>query len=128
MEKKFDLWNEKKKEANRSERLIFAEREIWFCRLGINVGFEQDGVGEEFFRPVVVLKKLNDATFIAIPLTRTPRSGKYYAPVIDAHGVSYAMLAQVRMIDARRLAYKSRTMAEAAFRDLESKFNALFKP
>lgn len=127
MEKDLDRWNEKKKEVNQAERLIFAEREIWFCHLGVNVGFEQDGVGEKFFRPVIVFRKINDAIFIAIPLTRTPRFGGYYFPIIDSRGISYAMLGQVRTIDARRLSYKSRDMEEGVFRALEERFSQLFQ-
>ena len=43
-QKKFDLWNIKKKEINKKEKEIqFREREIWWISIGVNIGFEQDG-------------------------------------------------------------------------------------
>lgn len=35
----------------------FREREIWWCSLGENIGFEQDGKNEKFERPILVLRK-----------------------------------------------------------------------
>ncbi len=123
MEKGFDEWNIAKKTIhNQQNRAGFREREIWFCRAGINVGFEEDGSGDKFLRPVVVLKKFNGALFLAIPLTRTPRYGKYYFKVVDGCGVSFAMLAQARVMDAKRLYYRSRTMLDVVFKELENKF------
>ena len=41
MLKNFDEWNgQKKKVHNRDEQIIFHEREIWWCSLGVNVGVE----------------------------------------------------------------------------------------
>src|SRR5208282_4436332 len=58
MEKDFDRWNEIKKATNAADeaaRLYFREGEIWWVRLGHNVGYEADGKSREFTRPVVVL-------------------------------------------------------------------------
>ena len=46
MEKDFDRWNKLKKAINaseESERVYFHEGDIWWVRLGVNVGFEIDG-------------------------------------------------------------------------------------
>ena len=44
MEKNFDRWNAKKKAIHDSAcTALFHEREVWWCVLGTNVGFEQDG-------------------------------------------------------------------------------------
>ncbi|MBU2219125.1 hypothetical protein KKG15_01365 [Patescibacteria group bacterium] len=41
-EKDFDAWNiQKKKIHSRDEKILFHEREIWWCSLGVNIGFEQ---------------------------------------------------------------------------------------
>lgn len=58
MAKDFDGWNTKKKLAHAiNKRPFFHEREIWYCALGVNVGFEQDGKGKDFLRPVIGIKK-----------------------------------------------------------------------
>src|SRR5271166_2256650 len=72
MEKDFDRWNEIKKATNAADeaaRLYFREGEIWWVRLGHNIGYEADGKSQEFTRPVVVLKKYNQYSFLALPLT-----------------------------------------------------------
>ena len=55
--KNFDDWNKKKKQLDStSPKVYFHEREAWWCSLGINIGFEQDGKSDKFSRPVVILK------------------------------------------------------------------------
>jgi len=46
MEKDFDRWNEIKKATDAAEeaaRLYFREGEIWWVRLGRNIGYEANG-------------------------------------------------------------------------------------
>ncbi len=60
MKKDFRRWTTKKEVLNDTEgTALFHEREVWWCALGANIGFEQDGGQEDFERPVVVLKKFN---------------------------------------------------------------------
>ena len=59
-------------------RPFFHEGEVWFCALGVNVGFEQDGRGESFLRPIVVIKKFNQEVFWGLPLTKRQKQGQYY--------------------------------------------------
>jgi mRNA interferase MazF len=128
MEKDFDDWNAtKKKIHNQQNRPRFREREIWFCRAGINIGFEEDDSGDKFLRPFVVLKKFNESMFFGIPLTRTPRYGKHYFTVADEHGISFGMLAQARVMDAKRLHYRSRIMPDTVFEELSNKFQMAIK-
>lgn len=94
MQKDFNAWSEKKILINDIKDVpFFHEREIWFCFLGANVGFEQDGRGEDFQRPVLILKKFNNEICWAIPLSKTNRRGKYYfAFQFDSNTVSVAIL------------------------------------
>ena len=131
MKKDFATWHAKKTEVNALERRpFFHEREIWFCYLGANVGFEQDG-GEEFLRPVIVFRKFNNEIFWAIPLTkarkeRTQKTVPYYYSFSFIAGlVSVALLSQIRLIDARRLSRHIGTVNEADFESLKKKLKAL---
>ena len=56
MHKKFfDEWNVVKKIIDQAPSVkYFNNREIWFLNLGENIGFEQNGKGDEFLRPVLV--------------------------------------------------------------------------
>ena len=75
MQKDFDGWNTRKKSINERDTkdVYFYEREIWWCSLGANVGFEQDGTDEFFERPVVIIKKYNPQIFLAVPLSTTSK-------------------------------------------------------
>ena len=77
--KKFDNWNIIKKEIDglKNEK-YFYKRDVWFVKLGCNVGFEQDGNGEDFLRPVLVFKKFSRSLFLGMPLTKVKKKEKFY--------------------------------------------------
>src|SRR3989338_99803 len=52
MKKDYKKWTPLKQILNNKvdSRLFFHEREVWYCHLGENVGFEQDGRGEQYLR------------------------------------------------------------------------------
>jgi len=77
--KDFDRWNElKKKLHQRDEKILFHEREIWWCSLGLNIGFEEDGKHSLFERPVLIVRKFNKYVLWVLPLTRSHKIGGYY--------------------------------------------------
>lgn len=126
-EKDFKKWHKKKSEIDKIEsRPYFHEREIWFLHLGANVGFEQDGRGEDFLRPIVIVRKFNNEIFWGIPLTRTNKKGKYYFKFLfGSEKESSAILSQIRLIDARRLSHKIGDISEKDFKALIEKLKAL---
>lgn len=82
MLKDFWKWHTKKERIDAAPgKALFHEREIWWCALGTNVGYEQDGRSEEFTRPVVILAKFNLDSCLVVPLTAKAKKGKYYFPV-----------------------------------------------
>ncbi len=113
MEKDFQKWHFKKSFLNnKSTRLFFHEREVWWCSLGVNVGFEQDGKGKFFTRPVLVLKKFNKEIFWALPLTTKIKESKFYTPIFLGDQISRnVILSQIRLIDAKRLIDKMGTIS-----------------
>lgn len=130
MIKDFWSWHTKKSEIhNDSERRVyFNEREIWWCSLGLNVGYEQDGKDEEFTRPVIILKQFNKEVFWALPLTTQPKVGKYYFPVDLADGRERRItLSQLRLIDAKRLKKKFAVLPENQFLALKKAVIALLQ-
>src|SRR5277367_5081806 len=87
MQKDFWKWHAKKEMLNNGEgTAFFQEREVWWCALGANIGFEQDGSSDLFTRPVVILTKFNLETGLVVPLTVEPKTGKYYFSVGDVSG------------------------------------------
>ncbi len=131
-DKDFDQWNEEKKVLHAdAERLFFHEREIWYCHLGNNIGFEQDGRGELFLRPVVIIRKFNNEIFWCVPLTRTLKDLPFYfafAMHVDtetSNEQSAAVLSQIRLIDAKRLRRLVGYISEKDFALLKKKLKAL---
>ncbi len=120
---KFSSWHIKKTHIDEYKaRPFFHEREIWFSSLGKNVGYEQDGKGEDFIRPVVIVKKFNNQVFWAIPLTTRPKEGKYYFSFnIVGRGLNVAILSQIRLVDAKRLQYKIGTLEHQDFVAIKQK-------
>ena len=103
--KDFSIWHKRKSYLhNDKNRPFFHEREVWWCSLGANVGFEQDGTGKRFDRPVIIFKKFNNDIFWAIPLTSKLKKGKYYSKVCFGNDIkNTAILSQIRLVDAKRL-------------------------
>ena len=108
MEKEFDKWNTKKKDLHGRQRVLFYhEREIWWCALGVNIGSEQDGSGDEYRRPVLILKGLSKQTCLIVPLTAAVRDHPMRPSIGTVEGKeARALLSQIRVIDSKRLVRK----------------------
>lgn len=108
MNKEYSEWHDKKKVLNEREdmdTIFFREKEVWWTALGVNIGFEQDGKGEEFRRPILILKKFNKYAVLAVPLTTKIKEGnKYYVPcsIVDDSIPRTAIISQIRLIDTKR--------------------------
>jgi mRNA interferase MazF len=120
MWKDFWRWHGKKETLNGAVgTALFHEREVWWCVLGANIGFEQDGSGELFTRPVVILTKFNLNACLVVPLTARPKVGKYYFPIGPVAGRdAVAVLSQIRFVDRKRLALKIATLEQDTFQAL----------
>jgi mRNA interferase MazF len=126
MKKDYVIWHKKKTDINDSKNHpFFHEREIWYCSIGANVGFEQDGGGEDFLRPIIIFRKFNNEIFWAIPLTHTQKKTKYYFEFYFNNNSSSAILSQIRLMDAHRLSHKIGDLSEEDYKNLNKKFKAL---
>jgi len=117
--KDFDKWNKQKKKLHASERqVLFHEREIWWCSLGINVGFEQDGANELFERPILIVKKFNRNVLWILPLTRSDKKNRYYIPITVGGANSAVILSQLRLISSKRLQRYMHKLPQGQFREI----------
>lgn len=129
MKKDFKKWHTRKELLHEEEkRAFFNEREVWFCSLGANVGSEQDGVGERFLRPVVILKKFNSEIFWGVPTTRNNKKGDFYLRFsFQKNDFTTAILSQVRLIDAKRLSHPIGMIRRRDFKELKKRFISFLK-
>jgi len=130
----FDKWNTKKKERSISKQIIgIKERDIVFLQMGKNIGYEQDGKGAEFLRPVVIYKKYNRNMFLGIPLTTQLKENRYYFTFTyknrsEKEIQNAALLSQIRVYDTKRVKYKSGVIAKDDFMSLHGKLWEVNKP
>src|SRR3989344_1157595 len=124
--KDFNSWNERKKQLDSIlKRPFFHEREIWFCHLGANIGFEQDGRGKEYLRPIAIARQFNNEVFWAIPLSKTKKKNLYYFDFSFKKGpISVAILSQIKLLDAKRLSHHVGEISRADFAKLKEKLKA----
>jgi mRNA interferase MazF len=106
-----------------------AEREIWWCSVGVNVGTETDGKNSpnstrkvQFTRPVLILKKLSRFTFVGIPLTSKDKKGSWYYPIKLKNRQSNLILSQTRSFDTRRLQRKIEKISDSQFLQIKKTY------
>lgn len=117
MKKDFGAWHRIKEWVDgKPDRLLFGEREVWWCWLGANVGSEQDGGGEHFMRPVLVFKKFNNETFWALPITTQVKQNIFHKLIDLRDGISRSVnLSQLKLLDAKRLGKKISIIEEPQY-------------
>jgi len=103
--KDFNNWNEKKIKIDSNETYKHPrEREIWWCSIGVNVGTEIFGKGDDFARPVLIINASVGEGFIGVPLTSKIKNGEYFCIIkVKENKLSTALVHQVRNFDKRRL-------------------------
>lgn len=120
MQKDFDTWNEKKKDIHENMEIkLYHEREVWWCALGTNVGFEQDGTGKNGERPVLILKGFSKHVCVVLPLTTSVKRNPYHYSLGKIDGrEAFAITSQIRLIDTKRLVNKICFIEKALFESI----------
>lgn len=123
MKKDFDRWNEKKKKIDaKQDQLFFKQGEAWWVSFGCNIGYEMDGKGAEYARPILIIKKYNQFSFLAIPLSTARKTNLYKISVgLIAGKEAVANLSQIKNIDSRRLVKKIGHIDAAIFEAVKKK-------
>lgn len=103
----YNIWNELKKkiELTDSHPTYFPqEGEVWMSSLGKNVGYEQNGSGDNFSRPILVIKKFNNHMFWCVPLSTKQKPFDFYFNFTDPNNQKVSViLAQLKLISVKRL-------------------------
>lgn len=126
--KDFDSWNKlKEKLDKKASPLLFKERQIWWCSLGVNVGHEEDGKNIAFNRPVLVVKKFNHRLFWGVPLTTQIKDTKHYHQFTFKDREQSAMLTQMRLWDANRMTKKMGRIGVEEFKNIKADLSTYLK-
>lgn len=108
IQKDFSAWCEQKEKIQVfGENKFYHSRDVWWCSLGTNIGFEQDGTGIKKARPIMIIKGFSKNVCLIIPLTTSQKSNKYYIRIGKvSNKEAVAIISQIRLIDTKRLIKK----------------------
>ena len=129
MQKDFDKWNEIKKGIHSDEDYLplYHERQIRWCRLGTNIGYEQDGTGKGFSRPVLILKGFSRNVCLVVPLTTTTKENEFYVPIGIVDGQkAVVIISQIRLVDTKRLYKQIGTLDKKTFEGIRKAIKDMF--
>jgi len=126
--KDFDSWNKLKKkidvEENTPDRFP-KEGEIWMSSLGKNIGYEQNGSGDNFSRPILIVKKFNNHMFWVIPLSTKQKDFDFYFNYTDPNNQKVsAILAQMKLLSVKRLKRKLYDIPNELFDEMRQKLKS----
>lgn len=76
---------------------------IFWANLGVNVGSSEDGKGERFTRPVLLLAMMNMTQALIVPITSQKKEGANYREIVVAGKIEYLLFDQLRTIDVKCL-------------------------
>jgi len=96
-------------------------------QLGQNIGYETDGKGDKFLRPVLIIRKFSKDSFLGIPLTTSSKNDMFHYKftISSNQKVNYANLSQVKLFDAKRLDHKLGIIDKIEFQELKNKLKIL---
>ena len=130
----YDKWNEVKKDTQKKKRKLgMKPREIFWVKIGHNIGSEEYGKGKDFARPVIVVRRLTSDLFIGIPITTTIKNNDYFHSFIynnKSRGMveNSAMILQVKTFSIKRVLSKIGIVNQENFDEILEKTKSLFNP
>jgi mRNA interferase MazF len=126
MGKDFEKWNARKMELEESASSYYVHaREVWWCAIGLNIGFEQDGKSDLFERPVLVINKFSRHSVLVVPLTSSVKNTPYHSIFVYKNTEYAALISQVRMISTKRLSRILYTMDNDVFDKIRSEVRGM---
>lgn len=113
IQQKFNLHQ---KDNNRPP--FFNERDIWWCQFGQNIGDEENGKGDNFMRPVIIIKKFNQNLCLVAPTSTKLKDNKYYFEMEYNNKAISVLISHLRTIDTKRFKSKIARLSPQDFEKL----------
>ena len=122
-------WNKEKINIFQKKKKCFPkERQIWVCKLGINIGREQNGNLKEFVRPVLILNHFGE-NFFVLPLTSQLKNNRFRFLLtgnnIGLSKESELMLDQIRTISQKRMIWQIGWCSKDSFGQIKNRMSEL---
>lgn len=102
--KDYQSWSFVKSKLDKKDKSIFIRSgEIRWVSLGVNVGNEIDGKGNDFARPCLILHVIGNRLCLVVPVTSKIKNRSGYME-IDRNGKSETVcLDQIRVVSPKRV-------------------------
>jgi len=129
----YDKWNIVKKETTQSKRKLgIKTREVFWVKIGQNIGDEEYGKGEIFSRPVIIIRQLTSDLFLGVPLTSTLKDDDYFHKFTfeTKKGIieNSAMVLQLRAFSKKRITDKIGKISVDEFKKIQDKIVNMIIP
>jgi mRNA-degrading endonuclease toxin of MazEF toxin-antitoxin module len=127
-DKNFEKWMVQKENLNNSQVNKWCRaKEVWWCSVGQNVGYEEDGKDEKRLRPVVVLRNFGFHTALVVSLTTSQKNSSFHFDLgIVAEKRSFAIISQIKLVDTKRLFKQIDVLERGVFDKLKIAIKNLF--
>ncbi len=114
-----------------TKKIIYPKaRQIWFVKLGINIGFEANGK-TDFTRPVLVLAKIGSLYWV-VPLTSRLKLNSFHHRLesISFKNIEHSlvMLSQARVVDVKRFQECIGGISKSEFFIIQKKMKKFYFP
>lgn len=106
MEKNYQKWSKIKSKIHNTtlpDSFHINPGEVWWCALGENIGIETDGKGQDYLRPVLVVKVFNKNHVWVSPLTTKTKKNRFTVEIKFFSQSSFVIISQLRTISTLRL-------------------------
>lgn len=102
--KRFKEWFAVKERINDEIRgHVIAVGEVRWCSIGVNVGEEIDGKGDEFLRPVLVIDTVGSRTALVVPLSTKIKKTVGYMLIHFNNKDQSLVISNIRVVSQKRL-------------------------
>ena len=133
MLEEYNEWNEVKKITSKNNIHIgIKSREVFWIKLGQNIGDEEYGKGKLFSRPVLVIRQFTKDLFLGVPLTTTIKNNDYFYSfefnTKKGKSKNSAMLLQMKSFSKKRLTNKIGVISKEDFKNIQEKLVNLIVP
>lgn len=119
MKNEFDKWNTEKQKLDAEEysKENFPQiGEVWMSVIGKNIGYEQNGTGDNFSRPVAIVSRFNNKMFWVAPLSTKQKEFDFYYNFLDPNNQKVSIIiAQLKLVSLKRLKRKMYDLSEKDF-------------
>lgn len=130
---KFDEWNEEKKFLHDTvpKKKSIHPREIWYVKLGQNIGNEENGK-KEFRRPVLVVKRIGNMYFCMPLTTKWKIDSLFYIRIktaryfINSKEDSFVLVSQWKVFDKKRFMDQIGSIESEEFWEIKKSLKAVY--